>query len=306
MFSGIVMIWKNKLTVFAVMAGLLAGCAAPLQKQTARETILPEIDVDQVRKNAENALRQSMEVKLDLEVLTVKLAELDNRTISLSEDFANVSSAKIEELETRLALITEAFKSQQAQLQQLDAIVQGGVVPVAAAGGTQTKQGTAGSAAANQLYPTGLWRPAGKGTLPGTGAATFSPSSALALVLSPEYDAYQAGLRLFSSRKYQLAIKAFEEMLQQFPQGKYADNANYWLGECYYSLEEFSLAAGYFDKVQAYKGSSKNDDAQFKLGMSFLKMGQQATAKEAFNKLLEQYPGSEYRDRTERFLKQLK
>jgi len=301
------MVLKNKAIIFLALSALLTGCASHLQKQTARETVLPEIDVEKVRMDAENALRQAMEDKLDLEVLTVKLADLDNRIIALSEDFADVSPAKIEELETRLTLITEAFKSQQAQLQQLDAIAHGGVVPVIMANGSAGAKQEGSSSQGNLLNPTGLWRPGDRGGPLGSGSgATFSPSSALALILSPEYDAYQAGLRLFSGRKYQLAIKAFEDMIRQFPDGKYADNANYWLGESYYSLEEFSLAISYFEKVFAFKGSSKCDDAQFKLGMSYLKMGQQATAKEAFYKLLEQYPGSEYRNRTERFLKQLK
>lgn len=302
------MFLKSRTILFLALAALVSGCAPHLQKQTARETVLPEIDVEKVRKDAENALRQAMEDKLDLEVLTVKLADLDSRMIALSEEFSYISPAKIEELETRLSLITEAFKSQQAQLQQLDAIARGGVVPVVMAGGgtaVATQDGT--DPQRNLINPTGLWRPEDKAAPAGVGrGATFSPSSALELILSPEFDAYQAGLRLVSSRKYQLAVKAFEDMLRQFPNGKYADNANFWIGESYYSLEEFSLAISYFEKVFGFKGSLKSDDAQFKLGMSFLKMGHQATAKEAFFTLLEKYPGSEYKNRTERFLKQLK
>ena len=301
------MVWNKKSIFLVSMLGILAGCAAPLKNQVERETILPELDVEQVKKNAEDALKQSMEVKLDLEVLTVKLAELDNRVISLSEDIANVSSAKIEELETRLTLITEAIKDQQSQMQQIEAVMRGGPMPAASITGTKPAgTGPNGAAAGEKEMLRGIMP--GE-TRPGVGAgvgATFSPSSAASLIFSPEYDAYQAGLRLFSGHKYQLAIKAFEDMLQQFPDGKYADNANFWIGESYFSIEEYSSAIGFFEKVLTFKGSSKIDAAQFKLGLSYLNMGQQPLAKEIFKKFLEENPGSDYTARTRRYLKQLK
>lgn len=302
------MVWNSKSLLLIALVGTLAGCAAPLKSQFARETILPELDVEQVRKNTEDALKQSMEVKLDVEVLTVKLADLDNRVIALSEDLANVSSAKIEELETRLTLITEAIKTQQVQMQQLEAVIRGGPMPAAnITGPVASGTGVAG----NGKGQKDLFR----GTMPGDAkpgsgtagiGATFSPSSAAALIFSPEYDVYQAALRLYSTRKYQLAIKAFEDMLQQFPDGKYLDNANYWIGECYFSIDEYSTALAFYEKVMTFKGSSKIDDAQFKLGMSYLRMGQQPMAKEIFRKFLEENPGSEFTARTKRFLKQLK
>lgn len=303
---GKTMVWNSKSLLLIALIGTLVGCAAPLKSQFAREKILPELDVDQVRKNTDDALKQSMEVKLDVEVLTVKLAELDNRVIALSEDLANGSSAKIEELETRLSLITEAIKTQQVQMQQLEAVIRGGPMPAMNITGPVA---SGLGPTANGQGERGLFRGTMPGeTKPGGGGigATFSPSSAAALVFSPEYDAYQAALRLYSTRKYQLAIKAFEDMLQQFPDGKYADNANFWTGESYFSIDEYSSAILFYEKVMTFKGSAKIDDAQFKLGMSYLRMGQQPMAKEIFRKFLEENPGSEFTARTKRMLKQLK
>jgi tol-pal system protein YbgF len=285
---------------------ILAGCAAPLKDQVARETVLPELDVDQVRKNTEEALKQSMTVKLDAELLAVKVADLDERVISLTEDLSNVSSARFEEIETRLTLITEAIKNQQAQMQQLEAVMRGGPMPAVSITGVSPGTGTTGDSSHGK---GGFWgtMPGQKGAGAGQGVgATFSPSSAAALIFSPEYDVYQAGLRLFGNHKYQLAIKTFEGMLQQFPEGKYADNANYWIGESYFALEEYSSGIGYFEKVMTFNGSSKIDDAQYKLGLSYLKMGQQPMAKEIFRKFLEQNPGSEFSTRVQRYLKQLR
>jgi TolA-binding protein len=286
---------RCKATLLASLLSLLvAGCAAHLH-ETDQEAVLPEIDVERVNKNTEESLKLSMEVKLDLEALTVKTADLDNKIQSLSEDVSNVSSAKIEELETRLALITEAFKGQQEELQRLEVLTRAGAAPATATAGNKTVEGK-----------TNVPMKDAPVTVKTNTVPTFSPSSAASLLLSPEYEAYQTGLRLFGSRKYQLAIKAFGDMLDQFPGGKYTDGADYWIGESYFALEEYPAAIGFFEKTLTFKGSAKNDDASFKLGLSYLRIGQQAKAKDIFRILLEQSPGSEYSSRTQRYLKQLK
>jgi TolA-binding protein len=95
-------------------------------------------------------------------------------------------------------------------------------------------------------------------------------------------------------------------MLQQFPNGKYSDNANYWIGESYFASEDYALAITFFEKVLTFKGSLKTDDARFKIGISYLKMGKPGAAREVFIKHLDQDPGNEYAPRIKRYLKQLK
>jgi TolA-binding protein len=52
--------------------------------------------------------------------------------------------------------------------------------------------------------------------------------------------------------------------------------------------------------------SSKADDAQYKIGLAYLKMGQQSLAKDALKMLVDRYPGSDYVQRAEKQLKTLK
>ena len=260
-----------KLTVIIAAASFLAGCAASSKNQLNKDAILPEIDVVQVKEKSDEALKMAQEVKLDVEVLNTKVTELDSRILALSEELSNVSSAKIEELETRLALLTEAYKDLLAQVKALDLA----------------------SIHAKTARTTGP-------------NATFSPSSASNLLVSPEYEAYQNGLRLFNGRNFEQAVRAFHELVQQFPGGKYADDAWFWSGDSYYSLADYSAAVSDFEKVLAFKGSAKADDAQYKMGLAYLKMGKQDKAKDAFRRLIERYPGSEYVSRAEKNLKQLK
>ncbi|MBD3344538.1 MAG: tol-pal system protein YbgF [Chitinivibrionales bacterium] len=137
-----------------------------------------------------------------------------------------------------------------------------------------------------------------KSTRKPKGPATFSVSS-------PEYAAYQNALHTFNARKYKEARVLFSEVLKQYPRGKYADNCQYWIGECYYALGDYAQAIASFSKVFDHSNSSKADDAQHKLGKCYLKMGQNGMAKSAWKKLIDRYPGSEYVPRAQKSLVEL-
>ena len=265
----------NKTLLLFMVLGIylgLMGCAGPAKTSKATaEAILPEIDVVQVKENSEEALKIAQETKLDADVLNTKVTEIDNKLVALSEDVSSVSLAKIEEIENRLSLLVEAFKDLQAQVVAL----QNAPVP---------------KAAKSPMAP-----------------ATFSPSAAAGLLSnSPEYDAYQNSLRVFNSRNYEAASKLFTEVLRQYPQGTYADNCCYWIGECCYAQRDFAGAIASFKKVFGFKNSSKADDAQLKISMSYMKMGQTALAKTEFKTLIDRYPASEYVSRAKKYLSEIK
>ncbi|HEX2956102.1 MAG TPA: outer membrane protein assembly factor BamD [Chitinispirillaceae bacterium] len=252
----------------------LAGCAGSV-KHIENEALLPEIDVIQVKENSDEALKLAQEAKLDVEVVSNKITEIDNKQIALSEEISLISAAKIEELENRLSYLVEAFKDLQAQIKVLESSI--------------------------SLHAA---KPPVKPKDPAE--ATFAPSSAAELVTSSEYDVYQTALRTFNNRQYDQAIKMFDDQINQYPAGQYADNACYWKGECYYAVSDFASAIVSFKKVSDFKNSAKADDAQLKIGLSFLKMGQQGPAIEELKKLIDRYPGSEYVPRAKKYLEEIK
>lgn len=265
---------RMKHTLAIVLAAILVGCAGSV-KHIENEALLPEIDVIQVKENSDEALKLAQEAKLNVEVVSNKVTEIDNKQIALSEEISLISAAKIEELENRLSYLVEAFKDLQAQIKVLEASV--------------SVLGT---------------RPPVKPKSPTD--PTFAPSSAAELVTTPEYDVYQTALRTFNNRQYDQAIKMFDDLISQYPTGQYADNAYYWKGECYYALTDFASAIVAFKKVSDFKNSAKADDAQLKIGLSFLKMGQQGPAVEELKKLIDRYPGSEYVPRAKKYLEEIK
>jgi tol-pal system protein YbgF len=258
--------WKHAGELCGAIA-LFAGCAGSM-KQVENEALLPEIDVVQVKENSDEALKLAQEAKLDVDVLSTKLTEIDNKIVMLSDEISSVSSAKIEELENRLALLVEAYKDLQAQVRALEATPR---------------------TAKAKVDPT------------------FAPSSASGiLAASTEYESYQNGLRSFNARNYEQAVKIFNDVIKQYPSGSYTDNSHYWIGECHYAQGDFASAIASFQKVLSFENSSKADDAQLKTGMSYLKMGQTGPARTELKRLIDRYPSSEYIPRAKKYLDEMK
>ncbi|MDH4101145.1 MAG: tol-pal system protein YbgF, partial [Nitrospirota bacterium] len=102
---------------------------------------------------------------------------------------------------------------------------------------------------------------------------------------------YQKAYGDFSRGNYDLAITGFEEFLSDFPDAMLAPNAQYWLGECYYSRKEFDKAIVEFDKViKNYQGAIKVPSAYLKKGFSMDALGNREAAKAQYRKIVDAYP----------------
>lgn len=104
---------------------------------------------------------------------------------------------------------------------------------------------------------------------------------------------YNAALNKYFQRDYASAIKLFNELINLWPDETYADNCQYWIGECYYSLENYQQAIEEFSKVSAFPENNKADHALFKIGMCYLQIGNKAEAETLFRQVMEKYPESD-------------
>lgn len=116
---------------------------------------------------------------------------------------------------------------------------------------------------------------------------------------------YQEGLSMFHSREYQAAIDMFEALLASSSSHNLSDNAQYWIGESHYAQGKYKSAVIDFEKVFTFPQSNKNPDAQFKLGLCYMRLGQSDKAREEFQRLLDVYPESEYVSRAKQHLSEL-
>jgi tol-pal system protein YbgF len=89
------------------------------------------------------------------------------------------------------------------------------------------------------------------------------------------------------------AIKAFDQLIAKYPEGKYADNSQYWLGEAYKANQDFKSAKKAFKKVVTdYSNSPKVADALLKLGYIEMEQKNMAKARDYLTKVTVGYPGT--------------
>ncbi len=89
------------------------------------------------------------------------------------------------------------------------------------------------------------------------------------------------------------AIKLFNEFLNDFPNGQYSANAQYWLGEAYSIKQDLNSARKAFNKViTVHQGSSKVADAMLKLGYLETKAKNPVKAREWLTGVTLKYPGT--------------
>ena len=110
-----------------------------------------------------------------------------------------------------------------------------------------------------------------------------------------EEAAYAAAYDLLrpEQRRYQEAIGAFELFIQQYPNGKFTDNARYWLGEANYVTQNNEAALVAFQQVLEYHPQSpKVPGALLKIGYIKDALGDEAGAKASLQRVIDDYPDS--------------
>ena len=132
--------------------------------------------------------------------------------------------------------------------------------------------------------------------------AGASPQSASTNVAVPprsveaqegEEAAYRAAYELVKGREFDDAVAAFNEFLSDYPFGRYAPNAHYWLGELYLVVEppDPELARQNFKLLlDQYPADPKVPDALYKLGrVQFIK-GNRQRSQEYLDEVIREYP----------------
>ncbi len=111
---------------------------------------------------------------------------------------------------------------------------------------------------------------------------------------SDERAAYEAALDTLKAGDYVASAQQFQGFLDAHPDGTYAPNAMYWLGESYYVTRNFPLAEGQFRAlVDRYPTHDKAAGGLLKLGMSQYGEGRVDAARATLNEVIRQYPGTD-------------
>jgi len=138
----------------------------------------------------------------------------------------------------------------------------------------------------------------------GSGAASGAGfSGVVSSVSTEEYQSrYDEARSAFEARNYELAAQLFQSLLSASTSHALSDNAQFWIGESHYALKQYDAAVIDFEKVFTFPKSNKNDDAQFKLGVCYLRKGDRVKASEELERLITNYPNSEFVERANSLL----
>lgn len=108
---------------------------------------------------------------------------------------------------------------------------------------------------------------------------------------------YDHGLSLFRNGDYAGAVEAFTDMIDAEVNDKLADNVHYWLGESLYAGRKYNEAMEHFNHVFRYRVSEKKDDAQLMIANCYARLRNSMQARAEYQKLIDNYPTSEYVER---------
>ena len=122
-----------------------------------------------------------------------------------------------------------------------------------------------------------------------------------------EQSAYLKAFDLLRELRYAQAIKAYRKFILDYPNGRYAHIAQYWLSEASYAQRDFKQAiTDYNTLVKNYPDSPKLAEAMLKIGYSYNELGNNKAAKEVIGKLLRVYPNTTAAGQGQNLLKKIK
>ncbi len=148
----------------------------------------------------------------------------------------------------------------------------------------------------SDLYSSGSDLATEKRTQPGNNSVVIKEEVKVTDVvaktpLKNQKELYQAAYETLRNGHNTRAILAFKSLLLEFPNGEYADNAQYWLAEAYKVNQDLNSAKVAFTKVVTqYADSPKVPDALLKLGYIELELDNMAKARDYLTQVTVNYP----------------
>jgi len=141
-------------------------------------------------------------------------------------------------------------------------------------------------------------------------SALSAPTAAAAASAGDDKDGaqqYTAAFDLLKEGQYSKSVSSFDSFLKSYPESKYADNAQYWLGEASYVLRDYKKALTEFQQLIAqYPDSSKNPGARLKIGYVYFELKNWSAAREALQQVITLYPDTKVATNANKRLQRMK
>jgi tol-pal system protein YbgF len=263
--------------LLALPAAALSQTTQSLEQRVARvERMLDTGTLLKLLQSVEELKAEVRELRGQLEQQQYSLSQMTDRQRELYLDV----DRRLQRVETAgVAIGATAATAAASAPGSAPATV--GSAPTGSTAGTTTGASSSGSGAAAVAA-------AGAASQASTAQSTSAGADSV-----KEQQAYQTAFNLLKAGRYDQAAKSFRVFLTEYPNSKFADNAQYWLGESYYVTRSFDNAMREFETlIKEHPESQKLTHALLKVGYIHDELGQEDKAREVLTELTEKYPNS--------------
>ncbi len=132
------------------------------------------------------------------------------------------------------------------------------------------------------------------------------PGEKPAATVSGPDESYKKAYDKYARGDLEGAKGEFRKFLEAYPKSKYAENAHFWLGECYFGQKKYEDAILEYDEViKRFPKGNKVPDALFRQGMAFLEMKDTTNARLILKEVVRRFPQSDQATRARKKLKDI-
>jgi tol-pal system protein YbgF len=126
----------------------------------------------------------------------------------------------------------------------------------------------------------------------GEGAAAVAATQSAAKEMSAD-QMYASAKESFDAGQIEKSRQGFQQLLKTYPKSENADNAQFWIGETYFSEKFYEKAIlEYQVVVEKYPKGNKAPAAMLKQGYSFIQLNDKANARLILKEVGKKYPKS--------------
>ncbi|NLD37975.1 MAG: tol-pal system protein YbgF [Desulfatiglans sp.] len=135
----------------------------------------------------------------------------------------------------------------------------------------------------------------------------FADLDSISMDNKPKDEAlYDTSLILYQKEQFKEALSGFRSFLAEYPKSDLADNAQFWIGECYMSMGQYKEAVKAFDDViKKYPDANKVPGAYLRQAIAWRELDDITTTKLLLNRLIKTYPKTPEAKRAEEILSKL-
>ena len=263
--------------------GVGLACAFALLSSTAsaqsRREMQMMADIRMLQEQTQQ-LQQQLQASLDQLAATLKAinSRVDEQAAASRKSFADQKLA-VDQFGTDLRIVRERIDENTVRI-------------------TGLSQEVEALRLAIPQFPTAPAVPVDPNAPPGAPGTTTPPAQApttaapvtLAPGMSPQR-LFDTAMADFSAGQWALCIEGFNTYLRGFARTDYADDAQWYVGECYQQDGKFPEAIDAYNRVISnYPKGDRVPDAYYKRGIAFSQLGQVDRAVESLETLMKMFP----------------